>query len=86
MLCPRDPPWARCFFSIYVNNLYECSEKVNPVMFAGDSNLLFSSINVGDLFSNMNCELMNLLKSNKLSLNLTKTKSFLSHADSKINK
>ena len=31
-------------------------------MFAADTNLLISSIKVNDLFSDMNCELMNLLK------------------------
>ena len=47
---------------IYVNDLYKCLEKLNPVMFAGDTDLFLSGINVDDLFSDMNCEL------NKISL------------------
>ena len=45
-------------------------------MFADDTNLFLSGINVDDLFSDMNCELNKIslwFKANKLSLNLTKT-------------
>ena len=74
-------------FSIYENDLYKCSEKLSHAMFADDTNLFLSSINVDDLFSYMNYELMNLLKyiclkANKLLRNLTKTKYFLFHPDS----
>ena len=44
-------------FLIYVNVLYKCSEKLNPVMFAHDTNLFISGINVDDLSSDVNCEL-----------------------------
>ena len=37
-------------FLIYVNDLYKCSEKINPVMFADDTNLFLSGINVDDFF------------------------------------
>ena len=73
-------------FLIYVNDLYKCSEKLNPVMFADDTNLFISGINVDDLFSDMNCELNKIslwFKANKLSLNLTKTKYALFHPASK---
>ena len=43
-------------FLIYVNDLYKCSEKINPVMFADDTNLFLSGINVDDFFY-MNWEL-----------------------------
>ena len=46
-------------------------------MFADDTNLFLSGINVDDLFSDMNCELNKIslwFKANKLSLNLAKTK------------
>ena len=62
---------------IYLNDLQECSEKLNLVMFADDSKFFFSGINVDDLFSDMNCELNKIslwFKANELSLYLTKTK------------
>ena len=55
-------------------------------MFADDTNLFISSINVDDLFSDMNCELNKIslwFKANKLSLNLTKTTYSLFHPASK---
>ena len=73
-------------FLIYVNDLYKYSEKLNLIMFADDTNLFISSINVDDLFSDMNCELNKIslwFKANKLSLNLTKTTYSLFHPASK---
>ena len=73
-------------FLIYVNDLYKCSEKLNPVRFADDTNLFISGINVDDIFSDMNCELNKIslwFKANKLSLNLTKTKYSPFHPASK---
>ena len=60
--------------------------KTNPVMFADDTNLFISGINVDDLFSDMNCKLNKIFlwfKTNKLSINLTKTKYSLFHPASK---
>ena len=51
-------------------------------MFADDTNLFLSGINVDDLFSDMNCELNEIslwFKANKLTLHLTKTKYSLFH-------
>ena len=51
-------------------------------MFADNTNLFLSGINVDDLFSDMNCGLNKislLFKANRLSLNLTKTKYSLFH-------
>ena len=55
-------------------------------MFADDTNLFLSGINVDDLFSDMNCELNKIslwFKANKLSLNLANTKYSLFHPASK---
>ena len=55
-------------------------------MFADDTNLFYSRINVDDLFSDMNMELNKVslsFKANKLLLNLTKTKFTLFHPGSK---
>ena len=73
-------------FLIYVNDLYKCSKKLNPIMFADDTNLFLSDINADDLFSHMDCELNKIslwFKASKLSLNLTKTKYSLFHPASK---
>ena len=73
-------------FLIYVNNLRKCSEKLNPIMFADDTNLFISGINVDDFFSNMNCELNKIslwFKAYKLSLNVAKTKYSQFHPASK---
>ena len=55
-------------------------------MFADDTNLFLSGINVDDLFSDMNCELNKIslwFKANELLLNLTKAKYSLFHSASK---
>ena len=55
-------------------------------MFADDTNVFLSGLNVDDLFSDMNCELNKIslwFKANKLLLNLTKTKYSLFHPTSK---
>ena len=55
-------------------------------MFADDTNLFISGVNVGDLFSDVNCELNKIslwFRVNKLSLNLAKTKYSLFHPASK---
>ena len=73
-------------FLTYVNDLFKCLGKLNPVMFADDTNLLLSGINADCLFSYMNCELNKIslsFKANRLSLNLTKTKYSLFHPASK---
>ena len=71
-----------CATGILLGPIFKCLGKLNPVMFADDSNLFVSGINVDDLFSDRNCELNKIslwFKANKLSLNLTKTKYSLFH-------
>ena len=64
-------------FLIYINDLYKVSSILKPVMFADDKNLFLSNEDIKKLFNDMNVELQKMsvwLKTNKLSLNLTKTK------------
>ncbi|XP_065678502.1 uncharacterized protein LOC136093427 [Hydra vulgaris] len=66
---------------IYVNDLYEVS-KITTIMFADDTNLFLSNNNINKLFYDMNIELTKIsdwFKSNKLSLNIDKTKWIFFH-------
>ena len=71
---------------IYVNDLFKASNLFMEVMFADDTNLFLSHKNIDTLFAIMNVELENVstwFKSNKLSLNVDKTKWSLYHPLSK---
>ena len=63
ILCgvPRRSIFGTLLLLIYVNDLYKCSEKLNPLMFANDTKLFLSDINVDDLFPDMNCQLKKYL-------------------------
>ena len=64
-------------FLIYVNDLYLASNILEPITFADDTNLFYSHENIKTLFNIVNNELNKLnecFKTNKLSLNVDKTK------------
>ena len=70
-------------FLIYVNDLPRTSGKLNPIMFADDTNLFYTSNSIDELFNRVNIELQQVsewFKSNKLSLNVKKTKYALFHS------
>ena len=84
ILCgmPQGSILGLLLFLIYVNVLFRCPGKQNFVMFAEDTNLFISGIDVDEIFSDLRCEL-NIIslwfKENNLSPNLAKTKYSLFH-------
>ena len=64
-------------FLIYVNDLCNVSQSIQPIMFADDTNLFFSAKDIKSLFRFTNEELKKFqtwFNANKLSLNISKTK------------
>ena len=64
-------------FLIYINDLYKVSSKCQPIVYADDSSLFFNGPDVELLIEMVNSELQKVLewlKTNKLSLNISKTK------------
>ena len=83
---PRGSIFRPLLFLIYVNDLFKASNRLMEVMFADDASLFLSHKNIDTLFAIMNVELENVstwFKSNKLSLNVDKTKWSLFHPLSK---
>ena len=72
-------------FLLYINDLPNLSNILDPIMFADDTNLFYSHHNIKQLFTAVNKELQKLgdwLTSNKLSLNIKKTKYTFFHKNS----
>ena len=73
-------------FLIYINDIYNASEKLVFHLFADDTNLLFAEKNLKSLEIVVNEELMNIydwLTSNELSLNVKKTIFVIFHLSQK---
>ena len=74
---PQGSILASLLFLIYVNDLCNASNILDPIMFADDTNLFFSHRNISTLFLTVNNELHKTgewFKANRLSLNIKKTK------------
>ena len=69
-------------FLLYINDLHFAFSKLTVHHFADDTNLLFANKNIGTIESNVNYELkilLDWLRSNKLSLNESKTELIMFH-------
>ena len=74
---PQGSILGPLLFLLYVNDLPSASQLIDPIMFADDTNLFYSDENINTLFTTVNNELQNINEwfiSNKLSLNVKKTK------------
>ena len=73
---PQGSILGPLMFILYINDIVNCSDILSLILFADDTNIFCSNIDINKLEGIINCELTKLsnwFKANKLSLNATKT-------------
>ena len=82
---PQGSILGSLLFLLYINDLPNVSNILDPIMFADDPNLFYSHHNIKQYFATVNKELQKLgdwFTSNKLSLNIQKNKYTFFHENS----
>ena len=83
---PRDSILGPLIFLLYVNDLKNVKHLLGPIMYADDTNLFLTHKDISYLFETANLQLERINQwfiSNKLSLNVSKTKYSFFHKPSK---
>ena len=72
---PQVYTWGHLLFLIYINDIANSSKKLSFRLFADDANIFYTSDDINDIESVMNCDLIRVLNYctiNKLSVNMKK--------------